>query len=180
MVTVVGVGVRQDRLVGHGIQETEAQDRGARAPARGGGARRHRLFVDPERIMERRWDVLLHDRPTLIGELVATTLGRAGDVRTVPRTARQERRRVHLALVAETAGRRLFVTLAARGGVEQRYEAGLRGELPLEHFLAAIEPGPFGALQPGQGVAGLRRRGGARPRGAPPPGGAGAPARAHT
>src|SRR2546425_595423 len=90
------------------------------------GVRRERLRVDAQRGLEGGRHVLLDDRPPFARERVA-------------HGSRSERGGMNLDLITASAGR-VFVTLAARRGVEQRTEPRLRREYAVEDSLAALEP----------------------------------------
>src|SRR5947207_1806022 len=145
-VAVIGVGVREDHRIGHGVEQAEPEDDRRRARGDGGRVGRDRLAVDVQRSVQGRGNPLLEDGSALGGELVAGPAGATG----------VKRRSVALDFVPRTARHGRLVALLTPVGVEERPETRRGRERAVEHGATLSEAAALGGGEAGEGIAGLR------------------------
>lgn len=145
-ISIVGIGQRQDRRVGHRVQQAEPEDVWRRPQRSRGGFPWHRLGLDAERCSQCGCHCLLDDRPALRHERI--TEGTIG----------KKRARVHLDFVAHSARARILVAPSAGIRVEQRSQAGLSCEASLELGAAPFERGSLFLVSSSSGSPAWGRR----------------------
>ncbi len=148
MVLVVGVLVGGDVRVRNGIEHAASEDRQGASEAARGGVLGQRLLVDSQRRLERGRRMLLDDGAALARERIADSV-------------EVERRSVHLDFIPYTARHGIFMTLPARGRVEERTQSGFGREDAVEDRPATAESIELLRSQARDRIAGVRGLGAA-------------------